>query len=487
MRPLFLSALTVLALGCQAPAEPDEQPIVDVEPDGIDGFELPLDARACGTLGTLCFAVEAPVDPDDTSAGVVVLNAAVVLSEAEEPEGVVFVNFGGFGAPGAAQLAGWAQSVPELQARFHLVSWDPRGSGSSEPLTCAEVQPEVLRLTGPVDDVEDAEDQIAARAVIVDLCREEHGALIDHMSFRDHASDMDRVRQRLGVEQIHYVGYSGGTSLGQAYAGTYGESVGRMVLDSAMPAQGGARALLGYQAPAAAESLAAFDAWCARTDCDIEDARTAIEDVLRHASAGTLRGEQLKPPLSWTDAAYALIALQYSPTANDYLVEALRRGRQGDGQLLVGLSDAYLGSNQQRDVDPWHMVYQLTNCAGELGPTTAEDVVAAEQAYNAYTPLSPIYTTDHAWCAAIGEPLDPMVEPLTADSVDETILVLQSAVDFATPLSAAEQLAEELDARLVVYEGAGHIASMQSACMQQHLLDYLIDGVVPEEGARCVP
>lgn len=366
------------------------------------------------------------------------------------------------------------------------MSWDPRGAGASEPLRCAAEQSDVLVNTGPIVDLEGAEAHIAARARVIEDCRAEHGAMIDHMGFRAHASDLDAVRAAVGVEEMDYLGYSAGTALGQAYAQFHGQAIRRMALDSAVTAHGGARTLMAYQVPAGLEALDDFQAWCDAEACGIEDVEAAIDEVAALVQDGRVREGTLGRRLIWADLGYGLVVVLYSPLNYPLFAQALQEAREGDGQLLAMLGRAYLGTTPDQQVDPHNTVYQLTNCAGELTPTTAADVLAFEQQYQGITPLAPIYTMDHAWCAAIGAPADPIDEPLTGESVDETILVLQSRLDVATPLEAGQEVADTLaDARLVVFEGSGHIASGQSVCMRQHLVDYLVDGVVPEAGTVC--
>lgn len=49
-------------------------------------------------------------------------------------------------------------------------------------------------------------------------CEAKHGDLLPHLGTVDVAKDMDLVRQALGDDQISWVGFSYGTSIGQQYA-----------------------------------------------------------------------------------------------------------------------------------------------------------------------------------------------------------------------------------------------------------------------------
>ena len=55
--------------------------------------------------------------------------------------GSLVINFGGPGDPGAATLRDFVGEVPsEIRARYDLVSFDPRGIGSSKPIECVDNQ-----------------------------------------------------------------------------------------------------------------------------------------------------------------------------------------------------------------------------------------------------------------------------------------------------------------------------------------------------------
>lgn len=482
-----LPALSLLPLvGCVSPeVGSDTDGILDEPPIEDDRPVVPEGAVPCGA--GWCFAVDAPVDPRDPDGATVRIEAMMIPASSEEPLGTLLVNYGGFGAPGLPMLAGWAQGVPALREHFNLVSWDPRGSGSSEPFNCLQGFDRVLQTSGPVDD-EGAREAIAVRTALLDDCRAEHGSMVDHMGYRAHASDMEAVRQALDVERIDYLGYSAGTALGQAYAELYPQHVAGMVLDSAVPAHGGARTLMSFQAPEGARALQDFADWCTSDpSCGWDEPVARIEEVLAMTERGAVRLGPLEA-LTWAEAAYGIILTLYTPNGYPAMVPAIESALLGDGAQLDMLGAAYLGRSGSQPVASWHLIYYLTNCSEEVDPTTAEDFLDALAAYTDHSALGPIYATDHAWCAAYGPGADPLGGPVTAPDVEQTILVLQSDLDLATPLVAGQEVADTLeDARLVVYEGAGHTPSAFDPCMAGIVADYFVDDVIPPEGTTCAP
>src|SRR5437764_1390523 len=67
---------------------------------------------------------------------------------------------------------------------------------------------------------------------LVATCANEIGATRTFYSTRDHADDIDAVRQALGVNKVALWGTSYGTQLSVAYAYTYPQHVERLLLDS---------------------------------------------------------------------------------------------------------------------------------------------------------------------------------------------------------------------------------------------------------------
>jgi len=478
-------ALALVGLASVACGDPAEVAMgdTDVIRDPAD-YTLPAGAVPCAG-GAMCFFVDVPVDREEPEGETIEIRVAFLRAEGETPLGVLAVNFGGFGAPGVELLADWASTVVDLRENFHLLSWDPRGSGGSSPLTCSADFAAVMAAGGPVTTLAEAESHVEARRVFLQRCRASHGDMIDHMGFRAHAADLDAVREAIDVERLNYLGYSAGSALGQAYAEFYPERLHRVAWDSAMVPHGGARKSMSYQAPEGAVALEDFAAYCAATrDCGLRDPVATLEGVLAKAEAGALTTGD-GTPLRWLEAAYGVVVPLYSPGTYPHLVKALQRAERGDGDDLAMLSTLYNGAPSGA-ISPGSLVYFLTNCAEELAPTSAQDYLDASREYSTFSALGPVYATDHAWCAALGTPVDALGRAVTAADVASTILVLQSTKDLATPLAAGEEVVRNVSgARLVVHEGAGHAPSTFNWCMADILDDYLVRGVVPEKGTAC--
>src|SRR5205823_11140266 len=108
---------------------------------------------------------------------------------------------------------------------YTLIAFDPRGTGKSGVLRCPELQAEPSASP-------------AREQALVATCASEIGSARSFYSTRDHADDIDAVRQALGVDKIGLWGTSYGTQLAVAYALTYPGHVQRLLLDSVADASG---------------------------------------------------------------------------------------------------------------------------------------------------------------------------------------------------------------------------------------------------------
>jgi hypothetical protein len=66
-----------------------------------------------------------------------------------------------------------------------------------------------------------------------------------------------------------------------------------------------------------------------------------------------------------------------------------------------------------------------------------------------------------------------------------TVLVVSTTIDPATPYEAGVAVADQLDGRLLTFEGIQHTASLTSLCAARITLDYLATLNLPAEGTRC--
>jgi pimeloyl-ACP methyl ester carboxylesterase len=115
-------------------------------------------------------------------------------------------------------VAGFGQFPAAIRARYDIITFDPRGFGSSTAVRCfPTAAAENQFLAGlppfPVGARQDAAwEQTWARFDA--RCAERGGSLLDHDTTADVARDMNLLREAVGAPALNYIGLSYGTGLG---------------------------------------------------------------------------------------------------------------------------------------------------------------------------------------------------------------------------------------------------------------------------------
>src|SRR5947208_2340199 len=180
----------------------------------------------CGANGLECVTVNGPLDRSGGTPGTVSLHVER-LPAGGTARGVMFLIAGGPGQASALafNLASNGGQFRDQFPGYTLVAFDDRGTGQSGVLRCPELQA-------------DPSASPAREQALVATCATEIGSSRSFYSTRDHADDIDAVRQALGVDKIALWGTSYGTQLSVAYALTYPSHVQRLLLDSVADAAG---------------------------------------------------------------------------------------------------------------------------------------------------------------------------------------------------------------------------------------------------------
>lgn len=436
----------------------------------------PIAWEDCGPAQ--CATVAMPLDHD--VAGAATINVFVRRQPARGDRiGALFLNFGGPGA-GAADLID-AFPVPDaVTERFDIVGMDPRGVGRSSPLACG-VAPETLYSVDPtVEDDADAQRLIDISEQYADDCEQRRGEVLPHLGTQDVARDMDRIRAGMGDEQLSYLGFSYGTSIGQAYAEQFPDRVRAMVLDGLVdPAPDGIDIALA-QAEGFETALANWAADCpARSSCPFgDDAIGSVEQVLDRAEAGVDSSGGARS-LGPGEAAVALAYPLYQPSLWNALDRALTDALDGDGRRMVELADAYTEL-----VD--FSVYFAVSCLDSSWPRDTGAFLEHAAAAGVRAPrFGEAIVNDYLRCAVWPAEADPL-GPITAPGAPP-ILVVSTTGDPATPHENGVRVAARLASGvLLTHEGEGHTIVFQgSSCIDTTVTRYLTALEAPGAGSRC--
>src|SRR5947207_2935169 len=161
-------------------------------------------------------------------------------------------------------------SLRNLNLRFDLLTWDPRGVAGSTPVTCIDEEQldAYLALDSVLDDPTEKQAAIQANKDFAAGCQRRSGDLLPFMDSESTARDMDRIREAVGDAKLTYLGFSYGTFIGQWYAHLFPTRVRALSLDGVVdPTVPANQSLLG-QVIGFEENLKAFLADCrSRSTC----------------------------------------------------------------------------------------------------------------------------------------------------------------------------------------------------------------------------
>lgn len=458
----------------------------------------------CGSGGAQCATLTVPMDwshTDPAAAGRTVRLALIRYPATGSPSqriGSLLVNPGGPGASGVEFVRDGLSTIPAaIRQRFDIVGFDPRGTGSSDPVHC-ETGPQLDALyalppypTAPaqVTTLDDASRQEAL------ACKARLGPLLAHLSTEDAARDLDAIRVALGESKITYLGYSYGTYLGATYAQLFPTHIRAMVLDGAINPDLSGTQMLASQAGGFEGAFDAFAAWCAgNNQCAFGRGMRSAADVeaAYRQLAAAVATHPLSAPRPLTSGLFleGTLAPLYSRSAWPILGTSLAAAKSGTGAPLLLLADELLGRNPDGSYDPEGEANLAVNCLDHTYPrTTAQaDALAASLAGSA-----PIFGRAIAWsglgCAYWQAPVERTPAPIAAAG-SPPILVVGTTRDPATPYAQAVALAGQLAAgTLLTYDGDGHTAyhAGGSPCVIGVVNAYLLDLTAPPRatGAHC--
>ncbi|SFL08332.1 alpha/beta hydrolase [Geodermatophilus ruber] len=503
-----VSGLLVAVSGCTSSSEPApeeetaattvaEPQAAEIAWSDCNEQIRPLIAGSPGSdrnLSFECGRTEVPISYDEPGGATLPLFLVrAVFGEQVDRIGSLMINPGGPGASGTDAAIQMALTLPEdVLRRFDLVGFDPRGVGLSTPVECIpdDLKDQFVAAEPRPTTDEQFDARFALTDEMADGCAKEYGDALGTFNTVDTARDMDLLREGLGEEQLTFLGYSYGTTLGSTYAELFPEQVRAMVLDAAVDPDGETQAETEAQAAGLEAGFDAFAANCTQliAGCPIgQDPRRFVEDLLAKAAQAPIpsakEGEtrQATPGVVHT----AITAGLYSPAAWPQLAQGLAAAAAGDSQQLFSLADSYYRRLQDGTYSNLLDANITINCADtddEFDEQTVRDLaVEWGQRY-------PLFGADSAVDLYTCTPWEAEVTPLPERDAEGSapILVVGNSGDPVTPLPGAVDMAEELTSGvLLTWQGQGHTAYPRDECVTAAVNSYLIDLAVPQDGLTC--
>lgn len=490
---LLVGVVVYAAFATRSGGFEEPTPLDAAAPDGLEQFYTQdLNWTECDEAH--CTWVTVPVDYSKPDGETTRLRMAYYPATGDAQRSI-FVNPGG---PGGSAVD-FAETMEgslgaDVRDQADVIGVDPRGVGLSTPLTClSDSEFDAYTAADPdPDDPQEVQAQRDGFAKLGEACLAGSGDLAAHVSTVEVARDMDVVRALVGRPTLDWFGASYGTELGSVYAELFPDKVGRMVLDGAVDptldsvessfaqATGFGRALQAY-----AEDCVTSDTCPIGTDADAGVAKVA--DLMTQLDAQPLPGLDDRP-LTEGLAFFGIAVTLYDKSAWPTLSQALSAAFEGDGSILVTLSDIYFGRQADGTYDSnLGQVISAVGCLDSPEGLTEADVEAQIPRFVA---ASPVFGRALAW-GALGCSDWPIESANPLPQIDGAgappIVVIGTTRDPATPYESAKALASQLEsAVLLTRDGDGHTAYLSgNDCITEAVDRYLADGTVPADGATC--
>jgi pimeloyl-ACP methyl ester carboxylesterase len=422
------------------------------------------EATPCGeTAGLLCSQVVVPLDRSGATPGTVTLQVQV-LPASGTPRGAMFLIAGGPGQ-GSATVFGLGDPSAADYYRFlfpgyTLVAFDNRGTGGSALLNCPGLQ-----VYYPIE-------QEAAR---VAACAGTIGPNRVFFSTREHAEDIEAVRQTLGPEaaRIGLWGTSYGTKLAVAYALAHPGNVERLLLDSVVPTDLDDP----YRANSLREMPASLRDYCSGGACRAAtpDFAADVVAVSNRLAARPVTGRVLQPNgrfqtvrVTGLDVLVVAVDADLNPGLAAELPAVMRAARQSDYQPLLRMFalDAVNSAYPAQSLSGG--LFAATVCNDGPFPWGVDAPVAGRRAtFDAGVAALPAGALGPfgKWAAQMGNghfclgwPPPSGGVPLASNPLPNVpVLAVNGGFDMRTPVASARAVASRFpQGRVLVLPGVGH-------------------------------
>ncbi|MEV8596958.1 alpha/beta hydrolase [Streptomyces sp. NPDC052012] len=445
-----------------------------------------------------CTTMQAPLDwdrPDGETIGIALIRVRTG-ADAGGRIGSLLFNFGGPGVSGVATLPALASAYEKLRDRYDLVSFDPRGVGNSNGVTClgAEAMDGMSQQDLNPDDGEaEIKDRLQNQLEYAAACERNSGRMLPHVGTEDAARDMDLMRDLLGDDKLHYFGISYGTELGGVYAHLFPHHVGRAVFDGVVDPTLDQLEQALAQTEGFQLAFTHFAQWCVRTGCALGDSPEQIEALVMELEA-ELDDEPL--PVGDDDLVLtgsllinAIVQSLYQETSWPALEVGLQEVVEGDGDTLLNLAQALAARNRDGSYSNELDAQIAITCADRSDRYTVEQLLETAPKFEA---ASPLFGDTMLWGAlqCAGWPVPGKAEhPDVRAPGAPPILLVGNTGDPATPYEGAARMAEQLGTGVGVeltYKGEGHGAyNSGNSCVQNKVNAYLLEGRLPAPGTVC--
>jgi pimeloyl-ACP methyl ester carboxylesterase len=396
-----------------------------------------------------CGAIDLPFERADPSLGKIRIAFAVRPAVHPNPQkqALIAIEGGpGYGSIGSAR--GYTDTFGRLLKSRDLILVDARGTGSSEPIDCSDLQ----RGRAP-------------NAIGLSECAAKLGKRFDSYRTAAIADDINDVRAALGYGEVQVYGDSYGTYLAQSYAFRHRDTLTALVLDSAYPVKGES----GWYPSVWRTGIRGLKTACDRSAECKGDAGARLD---RFAAKLRRQGIDVGPFLDRLGSAG--FAPPDSYLRIDRMVAAYLDGDDGPyyemtkrGKAAYGPADHYsFGQELTVSCNDYPMIWDKGSAESRRRAELDEAIRGyRKDAFEPFTPREIALTSDVGYLECLGAPRPGRYyePPAAADAPapDAPVLVISGELDNVTsPAEGRAAAAEFPDSELFVWPNAGHVYAL---------------------------
>lgn len=421
-------------------------------------------------------------------------------------------NPGGPGGSAIAMHAGVYSLLPAtISDRFDVISWDPRGVGTSEPYLKECVPVSLMPpATGPVDWDAYWEEAAILEGAASAACFAANPNAAPYLGTWQVVRDMDAMRAALGYPRWNYWGISYGTRIGNAYARTYPDKLRALIEDASIMAN---ESIARFGSTTPASNYAAVQVYASLVgkgqaykiraiDAYLDDSVIEIPDG--EGSTTVLNRWDFNPTLNVLARSQSLYPVMRDLVNNLYNYvaavgagerqQAAKSERQARGQAAEIDLDDLIPVPDDDDVvipdpDSDSYIVKFVSCADMADrPTTADLARMSREAEQNYGTSYGGAVGRASMCLGLPSGYSPPSLPAdTTITLPNPPLFLLATGDAATPWIWGRSLANTFaKSRTLTFDSTTHgILVGPSACMNNAVEQYLLTLRLPRTDVFC--
>ena len=445
-------------------------------------------------------------------------------------KGTMFINPGGPGGSGIEQLQ-WSNFPAELVKHFDIIGFDPRGVGASQFTDGTEIKCSDTLDYRTYWEGEASPANLEEYKAKIPLSDEYYTDCVTRnplwwtLSTANVVADLDVMRQVVtGDEDLNFIGTSYGTTIAGLYVSTYPQHVGKIVLDSPTTVDVDPIESAVEDYTAMEKKLNSYlDYYAQQTGITSAEAWSTLQEIKEMADNDELVGfagiepSPSDPTMmisSESVLSRGILALNYFPeaSAKEEFVKAMQDlvdyhynksfeyyALRMDGYDPESLDGASLKEKKLERSNSFEIMTIVNSM--DYSP---EDLTVAQQKefakrVSAVAPKLYSLSKDSSGYQYFGESLgldwekiakaddaipDPPITPLIRENKSgKKLLIIGSIYEAVTPYRFSKDTAKLLKSPLISVESSTHgpAAGYDIPCLNNVLIDYFVNDVVPED------